>query len=390
MLVSASSFAAAIPNQPQSLYVVPGTLTASTNVISGLSSTTGLAAGQPVYGPNVPDGSLIVTVGSTSVTINQNFTVSGTFLISFQTPSAATGLLATAQTVVESYVNYPLETKTAIEYYDGRGYPDLILRRPFVTGLPTVVMDIQSGFGGGSYGQYGLTTQTATLNGTMTVSGLNTSVLKVGQFVQDGFPPTGSVLPLPCYIASIVNGTTITLTSAALMSGSFPIIFSGCFPQQNTLTLGSAYSLQNQGQFSAQNRQALLTWMGYGFSGGWYFGGGGPFGLGYGRGSLTQGGSGRGGWPISKGGIQVCYTAGFVGQNTSGTNVPLDIVQAIINLAQFISLNAPSGGVPYMNESLSKYSYSQGALNLATCALAAAGELGTTRQILSKYRDVPF
>jgi hypothetical protein len=388
VLVSPSSFSALIPNQPNSLYTTPGTLTATTSTISGLSSVTGLAPGQPCYGPNVPDGALIVTVGSTSITINQTFSVSGTFLISFQVPNSIAALLATAQTVVESYVKYPLETKTAIEYYDGRGYPDLILRRPFVTGLPIVVMDLSSGFGGGSYGQYGLTSQTGVFNGTTTVSGLNTTGMTVGQFVQDGFPPTGYLIPMPTYIASIVNSTTITLTNAALLSGSYPITFAGCFPQNNTLTIGSVYALQNQGQFSAQNRQALLRWLGGPYQGGWYFGAG--WGYGYGRGTLTQGGSGRGGWPVSNGGIQVIYTAGFAGQGASNPTVPLDIVQAIINLAQWISLNTPYGGVPVTSESLGKYAMAQGVINQATCALAANGELGTTRSLLASYRDVVF
>jgi hypothetical protein len=307
-----------------------------------------------------------------------------------------TTLLATAQSVVENYVGYPLELSTGIEYYDGEGNPDIVLRRPFVLqdGL-SVVVDNQSGTQGGSYGQYGLSIMTGVLTtDSVNVTGLSsTSGLSVGQFVEDGNPPTGIAIALPCYIASIVSPTSITLTQPAKFTGSFPIIFSQAYGQSLALTNGTQYALRMKGQIGQHNRTGLLRclWGPFGGWGSWGAFGGSSYAYGsqY-SGTLTPQTNRNAGWPASAGGIQVAYKSGFIGQDSNVPNVPADICAAIVQVAQFMALNFPTGGITLTNESLSKYSYGAGSVNMATSALAANGELGVCREILSRYRNIAF
>lgn len=107
------------------------------------------------------------------------------------------------------------------------------------------------------------------------------------------------------------------------------------------------------------------------------------------RGTLTSYGRSKIGWPVGDGNIKVTYTAGFTSLTDTTFPVPPSVQQACANLAVFIKKIVPNGGFITVTESLSKYSSSLGLLSeTARNALAGAGELGSTRQILSRYRDM--
>jgi hypothetical protein len=162
---------------------------------------------------------------------------------------------------------------------------------------------------------------------------------------------------------------------------------SGAFPSNTLLTQGLDWALLTEGSYNGIANAGLLRYLGgnvQGFSsgfGGWW----GIGGYGYGRSYLTPVGHRNPGWPIGQGNIKVTYTAGWL----TGS-APFDLQQACVELVIFMKRLLPFGGMQLTAEGLSKYNYSLGMLNMADTArnaIAAAGELGTTRQLLTRYRD---
>lgn len=83
-------------------------------------------------------------------------------------------------------------------------------------------------------------------------------------------------------------------------------------------------------------------------------------------------------WPSGTGNLRVAYTAGYV-------DVPDDLAQAVNQLAAWMRVAAPRGGIIPTNESLGRYSYGLG--QVASTGLSSAPELGSTRQLLAAYRE---
>lgn len=285
---------------------------------------------------------------------------------------------------------------------------------------------------------------TATRTGTLTtdsatVTGLSTTAdLSVGAAVYGNGVPDGTV------ILAIVSGSTITLSQNATETGTrsltFPVdaladqliavaqqtietyigypveedeateYYSGdgrpdlilarpnvsevadvridptgawgqgpsAFPSSSALAVGVGYAL-NLDRQSTVGKSGLLRYLGGGNIGLWPGGG-----RGYGGGLVPV--RQRPGWPVGDGNIRVTYTAGW-----AEADIPADLKQACVNLVAFLAKITPQGGQSIQSESLGKYSYTLGAVNLAQAAaagLAAAGELGTTRQLLSRYRTI--
>ncbi len=103
-----------------------------------------------------------------------------------------------------------------------------------------------------------------------------------------------------------------------------------------------------------------------------------PMGLPYGT---LAGGSPGPIWPAAVGSVKVACTAGFL-----AGQVPNDLSTAVCEIAAWIRRNAQYGGMLYLaSESLGAYSYSVGLV-----PLQQAPELGSARQILSRYRDRPL
>lgn len=79
------------------------------------------------------------------------------------------------------------------------------------------------------------------------------------------------------------------------------------------------------------------------------------------------------------GNVKVVYTAGYA-------TIPDDLKLAVAQLVAWLKLTAPLGGHPLTSERIGDYSYELGALH----RFSQIPELGSVRQILSRYRDVPF
>jgi len=105
-----------------------------------------------------------------------------------------------------------------------------------------------------------------------------------------------------------------------------------------------------------------------------------------GRGTLTPVRRPGSTWTPGEGNIKVTYTAGW-----TSDAMPADLKQCCVELVAFLAMITGTGGQAVQSESLGRYSYSLGAVTMASVAgnaLAAAGELGTMRQILARYRDL--
>ena len=370
----------------------------STTTITGLSSTSAISIGSPISGTGIVVGTTVTGIlTTTSITISQAATVSATETLSFPYTSFLQTLIAAAQSVMEDYVGFPFMQQQQMEFYDGLGQ-DVILRRPYVSNVQTVSLDLITG---GAYGQFGLTTITgATVTATSTtVTVPSTANLVVGQLVCDSYPPIGNIIPLATYIAAITSSTQFTLTQAALANAT-QIVVSGAFNQSQNLTVGSGYALVYSGNYNGISPQALLRYCPSYLSsgpgaGGWWAGAG--WGFGYGNGSLTTQGQVKQSWPAGAGNIMVVYTGGWVGQDGLGASgasgltptVPADLQLACAELVIWMFLyGLPFGGQAILTgESLSKYSYSLGQLTgVAGNAVSSNGALGSIRSILSRYR----
>jgi hypothetical protein len=60
-----------------------GTLTSGSPTISGITSTTGINAGMIVNGTGIPSDAVVLSKTATSVTLNQNATLSGTYAANY-------------------------------------------------------------------------------------------------------------------------------------------------------------------------------------------------------------------------------------------------------------------------------------------------------------------
>lgn len=137
------------------------------------------------------------------------------------------------------------------------------------------------------------------------------------------------------------------------------------FGSSTLLTSGSMYALVLDGE-GISNRGLLRRIGGAGSGMFW------PYPGGYSRGKLAS--YRLSVWPRGDGNIKVEYTAGY-------STIPDDLSFAATMLVAWLARNSPSGSV-LTSESLGGYSYS-----VASTAMGSAPELGSTRQILTTYRD---
>ncbi|HLW65732.1 MAG TPA: carboxypeptidase regulatory-like domain-containing protein [Gemmataceae bacterium] len=252
--------------------VLSGTLTNGSNVVTGLSSTSGLFVGQSVIGTGIPIPKLptnpttgtseittrIASIGADghSVTLTANATASGTVNLTFVTGLALDG---SGQEFVDNVIDN-IEVYTFTYTYSATYQNPYLLTAPpdvcmtlyhntgVASGFHSVVGDgpglntdnsLNNNKNSGEYQVYSglidynlsgkidagdntpITTMNGTLtNGSATVTGLSsTGNLFVGEYV------TGSGLPAGTQVASIIDSNTITLSNAATASGGKPLTF---------------------------------------------------------------------------------------------------------------------------------------------------------------------
>lgn len=102
------------------------------------------------------------------------------------------------------------------------------------------------------------------------------------------------------------------------------------------------------------------------------------------RGYLSNVGRIGGSWTPGEGNVKVTYTGGYA-------TIPADLDAAAVELVAWQKRNMPLGGAALSNESLGDYSYTIAASAAgasAENALASAGEMGSIRQILARYREL--
>jgi hypothetical protein len=252
--------------------VLSGTLTSGSNTVTGLASTAGLFVGESVVGTGIPIPKLpsnptvgtpeiitrIASIGADehSITLTANATATGTESLTFVTGLALDGSgMEFMSDVIDTTTVYTFTYTYSATYQN----PFLLTTPPDVcltlyhntgvaSGFHSVVGDgpglntdnsLTNNKSSGEYQVYsglidynlsgkadaGDDTPTTVLNGTLasgstTVTGLSsTSALYVGEYV------TGAGLPAGDQVASIVNSSTITLTTAATTTGGKALTF---------------------------------------------------------------------------------------------------------------------------------------------------------------------
>jgi uncharacterized repeat protein (TIGR01451 family) len=252
--------------------VLNGTLASGSKIVTGLSSTAGLFVGESLAGTGIPipqlpsnptqgtpeTGTRIASIGADghSITLTANATASGTQSLTFITGLALDGSgMEFMSSVVDNTTVYTQTYSYSSTYQNPfllTPPPDVCMTLYHDTGATggshSVVGDgpglnsdnsLNNNNNSGDYQVYsGLLdytldgkavgsddTPTTALNGMLTtgsttVTGLSsTSALYVGEYV------TGSGLPAGDQVASIVNGTTITLSAAATATGGKNLTF---------------------------------------------------------------------------------------------------------------------------------------------------------------------
>ncbi len=193
-------------------------------------------------------------------------------------------------------------------------------------------------------------------------------------------------LPVGCTV-SAVAGSTVTLSAAALLSGSVTVNFGlsvwldvqgysgqapGAFADASHLWPGVDFTLDLDS--ADGSRSALLVRLG-----------GGPAGLPTADWPFGWWGAGRRGtltarlapiWPYVTGCVKAVYCAGY-----PADAVPADLKQAVVQLAVWLWRTTRRGGFPIVSQSYEGYSYALGKLETEPA-------LGSTRQLLSRYREV--
>ena len=238
-------------------------------------------------------------------------------------------------------------------------------------------------------------------SGSPTVTGISsTSNLLVGMpalvAVASNTPNFGTIIPSGTTIASVDTASQVTLSQNAtaaftgLICFGLSVLYSpqgaygdgpGGFPAQTQLYLGLDYALRrdrsNGSSASGVLERLRGAFMGVGF--GWGFGM--NYGMGLGRGTLTAPMEPY--WPKEPpGGIQVTYTAGYNTANGPANTVPNDLALAVLQLAAWVFQNGERGGLQETSTSYEDYSVNVGYL------LKTQDDLGTIRQLLSRYRRV--
>lgn len=311
-------------------------------------------------------------------------------------------LLVAADAAVKNYCHRDFETAVYTEYPFKGGGPDLpLLQRPLRPVLLTGTLAAGSNqvtnlIGGGPYSPAQLT-----IGQSVAVTGAAAANLRTG------LPPFTA---LTAYDSTTL---TATLSNNATVSGTVPLIFG----LDVYIDFGGNYGFGlNAFQNGPNNSSRLYAGLDYapeidapdgscqsgllfligqsGYGGGlwslapfgWGMGGYGPYG-----GPLTQALPPE--WPTFPGSIRVDYTAGLgvgavapSGTLPSSTTIPTDLTAAVTAVATWMWRNADTGLLTIQSESFQGY---QGSLvGSATAGLQKATELGSTRDILSRYVEV--
>lgn len=314
-------------------------------------------------------------------------------------------LTSAADAVVKQYTKRNLETQAGIVEYPllRNGAESLVLQE-----TPVLCYRLNGNITNGS----------PTITGLSSVSNLLVGMPVIQAFGQNG--PATQPFPNGATIQSIdTTNIAVTLTGncSAATQSNVSFIFglalwldirgnfgdgigsdvSGPFAASTLRYLGRDYSLQRD-QSDGTSMSGKLTYL----SGWWGLSGAGIGGAWGWNGLSGYGWMDGGGVPLSAqprpqypsyppGCVKVIYAAGYgigatmCGQMPPNTTIPADLTAATSLLAVWMWNNADTGGMLISNESYQGYSSS---IAPAIDALKTAAELGSIRQILSRYRKV--
>lgn len=274
------------------------------------------------------------------------------------------GALKASQAAVESYCKRQFERATRTAYPRSDGMPEITLEHAPVR----------------CYSLAGSAT-----SGDTTVTGLSSTADLVA-----GMPVVHADIPAGTTVSTIASSTSVTIsaaTTAAISAGT--LVFglevwldttgrygdgADAFPSSSRLTLGTDFELERDRPDGCSGSGVIRRLGGGPVSSLWDW----PAWGGTARGNLTA--RAVPAWPRIRGGVKVVYTAGY-----AAADVPADLKQAIHQLAVFVWMTLPRGGMVVGNESISNEG---GSYSYALTKLREAPEVVEARGILRNYRRV--
>jgi hypothetical protein len=286
--------------------------------------------------------------------------------------AALSAIILSADACIRRWIKRPvIEQAVVTEFLSGQPLPEMALKHRPVSIFPSAGI---------------LTQNSPTITGIPSTVGLLPGMPAVTQVMN--FPPN-TAIPSGTIISTVDSSTQVTLTQSATQSGAFSLLFglaawidpagyfgfgnNGPFPASTQLTHGTDYVLRiDTTETTPTSKSAVLIRLGGGPFGSYpFFWGEG--GLRRSRGTLTA--QPLPSWPAGFGNIKVIYTPGYA-------TIPDDLAMACNQLAIWGWENIPTGGLTLTSEGYEGYSRS------LSGSLGSAPDLGTTRQILSRFREI--
>ena len=194
--------------------VINGVLAAGSTTVTGLSNTGLMYVGMGVSGPGIPSGTTVASILSSSA-------------ITLSAAPSITSISQTGTTTIAS--NFITGLSDTSNLYVGQSVTG--------AGIPTGSTIVAIPSSTSLY--FSLTITGNTTAGSSTITGIpNTSILSVGQNIGGSYN-SNSTIPPNTTIASIVNGTTITISKNAAVTATGGNLYLGAsYSGTSTITFG--------------------------------------------------------------------------------------------------------------------------------------------------------
>ncbi|MGA2705665.1 MAG: hypothetical protein ABSH35_31860 [Isosphaeraceae bacterium] len=192
-----------------------GTLTSGSASVTGISSTTGLVAGQNISGTGIPSGTMILSVNSsTAITLSAEATASGSQSLTALTNDANGKPYDFWIQLPFTLINGTIELGViVVDVLSGNASP---LSNP----VTVAIVSVGSDYNADSYADAALYSRGITFTGTLTKGSASVTGISSTTGLVAGASVTGTGVPSGTTILTVNSSTAITLSANATVTGS--------------------------------------------------------------------------------------------------------------------------------------------------------------------------
>jgi len=192
-----------------------GTLTSGSASVTGISSTTGLVAGQNISGTGIPSGTTILSVNSsTAITLSAEATASGSQSLTALTNDANGKPYDFSIQLPFTLTNGTIELGViVVDVLSGNASP---LSNP----VTVAIVSVGSDYNADSYADAALYSRGITFTGTLTKGSASVTGISSTTGLVAGASVTGTGVPSGTTILTVNSSTAITLSANATVTGS--------------------------------------------------------------------------------------------------------------------------------------------------------------------------